>query len=326
MKRWKIALMGAGTIAGKMAKTVAKMEQAEVYAIGSRSEDRAEQFAREYGIEKAYGSYEALVSDPQIDLVYVATPHSEHFANASLCIRAGKPVLCEKALTANAKQARELLQLAEQEKVFFTEAMWTRYMPMLQIIRKEISAGTIGEINLITAGLGYPSAQRPRIQSPELAGGALLDLGVYPLNFAMMLFGNEISKISSCCTYLPTGVDAQNSFTMLYADGKMAQLHSSVLARTDRRGNLYGTNGFMTVDNVTNFEKLTVYDSDYRVIKEIPRPVQITGYEYEVEASLKALEEGRLECEEMPHAESLRVMEIMDSLRESWGIRYPFET
>lgn len=308
-----------------MAKTISQMENVTCYAIGSRSLEKAEAFAQKYGFQKAYGSYEELVKDEEVELVYIATPHSEHFENAMLCIRHKKPVLCEKAFTANAKQAKELLDYARKEKVFITEAIWVRYLPMLQTIRQELADGVIGSPTMLTANLGYLINEVPRLQRPDLAGGALLDVGVYPINFARMIFGDRIAKISSACTYTDSGVDEQDSITFLYEDGKVAQLAASMLGLSDRRGTIYGTKGFMVIENINNFESLTVYDTNYREVKRIDRPAQITGYEYEVEACMRALSEGKLECGEMPHEETLRVMELMDGLREEWGVKFPFE-
>lgn len=325
MKKLKMAILGAGGIASTMAGTISRMEQVECYAVGSRSLEKAQAFAQKFGFQKAYGSYEELVRDEEVELVYIATPHSEHYENARLCIRHKKPVLCEKAFTANAKQAKELLDYAKKEKVFITEAMWVRYLPMLQTIRAELADGVIGTPAMLTANLGYLISEVPRLQRPDLAGGALLDVGVYPINFARMIFGDRIVKISSACTYTDSGVDEQDSITLIYEDGKVAQLAASMLGLSDRRGTIYGTKGFMVIENINNFESLTVYDTGYRPVKTIERPEQISGYEYEVEACIRALSEGKLECEEMPHEETLRVMELMDGLREEWGVRFPFE-
>ena len=325
MKKLKMAILGAGGIASTMARTISRMEQVECYAVGSRSLEKAQAFAQKFGFQKAYGSYEELVRDEEVELVYIATPHSEHYENARLCIRHKKPVLCEKAFTANAKQAKELLDYAKKEKVFITEAMWVRYLPMLQTIRAELADDVIGSPTMLTANLGYLISEVPRLQRPDLAGGALLDVGVYPINFARMIFGDRIVKISSACTYTDSGVDEQDSITLIYEDGRVAQLAASMLGLSDRRGTIYGTKGFMVIENINNFESLTVYDTGYRPVKKIERPEQISGYEYEVEACIRALSEGKLECEEMPHSETLRVMELMDALREEWGVKFPFE-
>lgn len=320
-----IGVLGTGKMAATMADTIGKMKGVKLYAAASREKVKADVFAGKYGCKKAYGSYEELAEDKKIDLIYIATPHSEHFANAKLCIEHGKPVLCEKAFTANAAQAEELLELAKEKGVFITEAIWTRYMPMLTTIREVVGSGVIGEPRTLTANLGYVVNDVERLKDPALAGGALLDVGIYTLNFALMLFGNNIDKIFSNCTYTDTGVDEQNSITLQYMDGKVAHLNSSINSLSDRRGVIYGTKGYIIVDNINNFESVSVYDSSYKKVGIYKCPKKISGYEYEVEASIKALRDHQIECVEMPHSETIRVMKIMDSLRKEWGIRYPFE-
>ena len=325
VKQKRIAIMGAGNIAGVMAKTIKKMKHVKCYAIASRDLGRAKEFAKKYGVKKAYGSYEEMVQDPKIDLVYIATPHSEHYQNMKLCIECGKAVLCEKAFTANAEQAEEIFQLAKEKGVFVTEAIWTRYMPFLSTIRGIVSSGMIGTPSMLTCNLGYHLVHVPRLMQPELAGGALLDVGVYTLNFAAMLFGADITRVTSSCTMTPTGVDASNSVTITYRDGRMAVLNSTMLGMSDRRGIIYGTNGYVEIENINNFESITVYDNSRKVIKSVKAPKQISGYEYEVISSLNAIDRGQLECWEMPHAETVRIMRMMDDLRKAWGIVYPFE-
>lgn len=321
----KIGILGSGSIATLMAKTIAGMEDAECYAVASRDLKKAQKFAKEYGFQKAYGSYEELVKDTEVELIYIATPHSHHFAHAKLCISHKKPVLCEKAFTANAKQAKELLEYAKEQKVFITEAIWTRYMPMRDKIKEVLDSGVIGEPHMLTANLGYRIDEVPRMQDPALAGGALLDVGVYTLNFASMIFGDEVADITSTCTYTDTGVDEQNSITLTYKDGKMAVLNSSMKVISDRKGIIQGSKGFMIIENINNFASITVYNPEYKEVAFYPCPTQITGYEYEVEASIQAIKNGEIECLQMPHEETLHMMQVMDSLRENWGIRYPFE-
>ena len=317
--------MGTGNIAGIMAQTIKKMKNVKCYAVASRDWERAKSFAKKYGVKKTYGSYEEMVMDPKIDLVYIATPHSEHYNNMKLCIENGRAVLCEKAFTANAKQAEEIFELAREKGVFVTEAMWTRYMPMLSTIRGILSSGMIGVPSMLTCNLGYHLVNIPRMMEPALAGGALLDLGVYTINFASMMFGADVTRINSSCSMAPTGVDASDSITMTFRDGKMAVLNSTMLGMSDRRGVIYGTSGYMEIENINNFESVTVYDRNRKVIKSVKAPKQISGYEYEVMSSLNAIERGQIECWEMPHAETVRIMHIMDDLRKAWGIVYPFE-
>lgn len=320
-----VGIMGTGSIACTMAQTLGKMKNVRCYAAASRTKEKAEAFAVGYGFKKAYGSYEELVADKKVDLVYIATPHSEHYKNAMLCLENRKPVLCEKAFTVNEKQAKDLFDYAKENNVFITEAIWTRYMPMLQSIKDVLNSNVIGEPVMLTANLGYPIKKVPRIYTPELAGGALLDLGVYPLNFAAMFFGTQIEKIQSICTYTDTGVDEQESITLIYKDGKTAVLNATMLAATDRQGVIYGTEGYMIVENINNFESFTTYNKDHVKLNTYKRPKQISGYEYEVEACIKALKEGWIQCPEMPHEESLKMLHIMDALRKDWNIEYPFE-
>lgn len=323
--KFNIGIMGTGNIAAVMAKTVNQMKGVRLYAVASREKVKAEVFAGKYSCKKAYGSYEELVNDSKVDLVYIATPHSEHFENAKLCIEHQKPVLCEKAFTANAKQAEELLALAKEKQVFITEAIWTRYLPMLTTIREVLGSGVIGELRTLTANLGYVIDGVERLLNPALAGGALLDVGVYTLNFALMIFGCDIEKVHSCCSYTETGVDRQNTVTLSYRDGKYAVLNSSLESLSDRRGTIYGTKGFAVVENINNFESISVYDNSYKKVAEYKRPKQISGYEYEVEACIRSIRGHEIECAEMPHGEILRVMRLMDDLRREWGIVYPFE-
>lgn len=321
----KVGILGAGKIAVSMAKTLNGMEGVKAYAVASRSLEKAEKFAEEHHVEKAYGSYEAMLADENVELVYIATPHSHHLAHGKLCIDYGKPVLCEKAFTANTEQAKELLDYAKERNIFITEAIWTRYMPSRKMIDEIIVSGKIGEVKSLTANLGYEMAEKERLINPALAGGALLDVGIYPLNFASMVFGNDIEKITSVCVKTETGVDAQESIILTYKDGKIATLHAGMLASTEQYGIVYGTKGYLIAYNINNVDRIAVFSSDRKKLREVEVPKQVTGYEYEVWACKRALAEGKLECEEMPHSETIQMMEWMDSMRKEWGVRYPFE-
>lgn len=322
---FNVGIMGTGKIACVMAKTIGKMKNVRVYAVASRQKVRADIFAGKYGCKKAYGSYEELVADKKVDLIYIATPHSEHYANAKLCLEAEKPVLCEKAFTVNAVQAEELIRISKEKQVFLAEALWTRYMPMLTTIREVIGSGVIGEPKTLTANLGYVISDKERMTNPSLAGGALLDLGVYAINFALMIFGNNIHTIHSSATFTETGVDEQNVISLQFYDGKVANLNSSMISLSDRQGIIYGTSGFAIVENINNFQSISVYDKAYQCIATYKCPKQISGYEYEVQACMEAIQNKELECVQMPHSETLRVMRIMDNIREQWGMKYPCE-
>lgn len=321
----KMGILGAGNIGGAMARTIAGMDKVEAYAVGARDLARAEAFAAQYHFTKAFGSYEEMLSDTELELVYVATPHSHHYEHVKLCLEHGKHVLCEKAFTVNAKQAVELFEMAKSKNLLLTEAIWTRYMPMRKTLDEIAASGVIGEITSLTANLGYVVGHLPRMQEPGLAGGALLDLGVYPINFASMVFGDKIREVSSSAVLTESKVDAVNSITLIYEDGKMAQLHSNMMVATDRRGMIYGDKGYIEVQNINNCEAIRVFDTNHKLIAEYETPKQITGYEYEVEACMEAMAKGELECPQMPHKESIRIMELMDSLRAQWGVKYPNE-
>ena len=321
-----IAILGAGAIAVKMAETVRKMSETGLgdvvlYAVASRDLSRARAFADRNGVLKAYGSYEEMLCDDRVDLVYIATPHSHHFSCMKLCIEHGKNVLCEKAFTVNAVQAREILALAEEKRVLVTEAIWPRYQPMRQIINETVDSGIVGEPKMIMANLFYAITNKERLIRPELAGGALLDLGVYPLNFAEMIFGRA-DHLQASCVMMPTGVDEQDCITLTWDDGRMAVLTAGASSIGDRRGQICCSEGFVVVDNINNPEKITVYDRDYRIIKEIPCPEQLTGYEYEVLEACEAIREGKLECASMPHEETIHMMELMDEARRQMGVRF----
>lgn len=321
----KIGILGPGNIAEKMAYTINHMKDAQCYAVASRDLERAKAFAEKFDIPKAYGSYEELAKDPDVELIYIAVPHSHHYMYMKMCLEHGKPVLCEKAFTANAAQAKEILELSKEKGVFVGEAIWTRYMPSRKIIDDAIAAGKIGEVNFVTANLGYNIQHVRRLTDPELAGGALLDVGIYPLSFIAMILGDEVASITSSCVKTETGVDAQNAIVLTYKNGKMAIAHSGMLGPTEQFGIVYGSKGYLVAENINNVDRVWIYDNERKLVEAIDMPEQITGFEDEVRASMAAIREGKIECEQMPHSEILRMMEQMDSLREAWGIRYPFE-
>lgn len=321
----KMGILGAGNIAKTMARTIREMPEVTSWAVASRNLEKAQAFADEFGFVNAYGSYEELASDPEIDLIYVATPHSHHFAHAKLCVEHGKAVLVEKAFTQNALQAKELLTLAKKKKVFVTEAIWTRYMPSRKIMDDLIAEGVIGTPYSLYATLSYPIADKERIAQPELAGGALLDIGIYALNFASMIFGDDVKEQRVEAILSDKGVDLAENITLIYNDNKMAVLHSDVRVSDNREGAVYGDKGCLIVQNINNCERITVFNNEHKIVRELEVPKQITGYEYEVLACMEALEKGLLECPQMPHAQTIHMMEVMDELRRKMGVVYPGE-
>ena len=320
-----IAIMGAGEIAAKMALTLQPLKEANCYAIAARDQERAQAFADKYGFRRAYGSYLDMLADEYVNLVYIATPHSHHYEHIKMCLEHGKHVLVEKPFTANAAQAEEVMEMARERGLLVTEAMWTRYMPMVQTVREVVASSMIGRISSLSACIGYPLENRERLRRPELAGGALLDVGIYALHFASIVFGDRLKSISASCTKLETGVDAQETIMLTYEDGRMANLFATMLAQTDNKAVIYGSNGYIEVDNITNFEMIRVYNLEKKMIAEYAAPYQVTGYEYEVESAMNAIRYRQPECPEMPHEVTLHTIRMMDNLRKAWDIVYPFE-
>ena len=321
----RVGIIGTGWIAEKAAITLNGLTECEAYAVGSRAKETAEVFAAKWNIQKAYGSYADLIADPNVDLVYIGTPHSHHFDVTKEALMAGKPCLVEKAFMANYRQAKEIIDLAHEKKVFLAEAIWTRYQPVVKMMRDLISSGRIGEPRLLTATLGYSMGDKPRIMRPDLCGGALLDLGVYALNFARMFFPADIVSMESQCVKSKTGMDLTNAISLVLSDGMLCNLQSSAQCVGDNIGVIAGTEGNLIIDNINNPQKITVNGPDRTYIETIHVPQQITGYEYQFLACRQALIDGLLEPREMPHEETLYIMQLMDSLREKWGVRYPMD-
>ena len=321
----RVGIIGTGWIAEKAAITLAGLTMCEAYAVGSRTQEKADEFARKWNVKKAYGSYAELMADPEVDLVYVGTPHSHHYDVTREALLAGKPCLVEKAFMANRRQAQEIIDLAHERKVFLAEAIWTRYQPVVNMVRELINNGRIGTPRLLTATLGYSMGEKPRIMRADLCGGALLDLGVYALNFVRMFFPADIVSIDSQCVKSKTGMDLTNAITLVLADGMLCSLQSSAACVGDNIGVIAGTEGNLIIDNINNPQTITVNGPDRTYIETIRVPQQITGYEYQFVACRQALIDGLLEPLEMPHAETLYIMELMDGLRQKWGVRYPMD-
>lgn len=322
---FKVGIIGAGWIAEKMAEALAPLEGYCVHAIASRSLEKAEEFAGRWNIAKAYGSYEELVADDEMDLVYIATPHSHHFQHAMLALKHGRNVLVEKAFTANAQEAEILIRTAHEKGLFITEAIWTRYMPLSHKVKEVMKSGIIGEPRVLTATLCYMMEFKERIVRAELCGGALLDLGVYALNFARMYFGTDIVRTVTNVHLGPTGMDMHESISLSFADGRMANLQAGALCLNDRQGIISGTEGYIRVDNINCPEVVEVW-RNYELAARYRKPADmVNGYEYQVFECRRCIEEGLQESPMMPHEETISIMKQMDALRQEWGVRYPMD-
>ncbi|MDC7249056.1 MAG: Gfo/Idh/MocA family oxidoreductase, partial [Sphaerochaetaceae bacterium] len=243
-----IGILGLGNIAKNMARTVNLMDDVDLYAVASRSIEKAENFKEEYFAQVAYGSYLELLQDEKVDLVYIATPHSHHADLIELAINNNKPVLCEKAFTTNLEQAKKVIALSHEKNVFLAEAIWTRYLPSRSMIDQILESGVIGNISLVDSNLGYNVADKERIYKKELAGGALLDLTVYPINFTCMFLGSDIQKINSTVIKMTSGVDGIENVNFVYDNGILATFNTIVYSRLSRRGTIYGSKGYLEID------------------------------------------------------------------------------
>ena len=333
----KFAILGCGHIATKMAAAVKALESrgmgVEAYAVASRTPEKAQKFAAEYGFKRAYGSYAELAEDSDVDLIYIATPHSEHFNDIMLCLKHGRNLLVEKAFTANALLASQAIALAEEKGTFLCEAMWTRFLPAVQMVRDWILSGKIGRVHGVEAEFSMPLSHIERLRNPALAGGALLDLGIYSLTFADLFLtdpeiggaDNHIVQTKSSCIKFHTGVDATDWIDLTYANGQVAYLKTSMVAPLKNDGTIFGTEGFIHVQNLNDMVEIQLYDAAGKLVESLMPPRIENCYEYEVLGCKAALEKGLKECPEMMHAKTMQIMTQMDKLRESWGVSYPFE-
>lgn len=321
----KFSILAPGGIANSLAQAVQGLEEVEAYAVASRNYDRAKAFADKWGFQKAYGSYEEMLNDPQVELVYVATPHSHHYQYAKMCLEHGKHVLVEKSFTVNAAQAEELIRLSEEKNLLLAEAIWPRYMPSRKMIDDLVASGVIGEVTSLTANFGFPLSHVERMKKPELAGGALLDLGIYSINLALSTFHGQVVEVKTDAVMSPEGVDWINSVILTFDDGKMAVLHSNMLAVLDNEGTIFGEKGYIKIQDINNCKEIRVYNENRDLTATYQVPEQINGYEYEVLACRQAIQEEKCECPQMPHAETLRVMKLLDQIREIWGMKFPCE-
>lgn len=298
-----------------------------VAAVGSRSSDRADDFAAEFGIPAAHGSYEDLVADPGVDVIYVATPHAFHAENARAALEHDKHVLVEKAFTLNAAEAREVVALAGDNGRLVMEAMWTRFLPHMRFVREVVASGRIGSVRSLHAehAQQLPSDPTHRVNDLRLGGGALLDLGVYPISFAHDVLGPP-TEITAQGVLLPTGADASVATILRHAGGAMSTSYSSMEARGRNAAVILGTEGRVEISAVWFTPSVvTVHDASGDVVEQFDRPVSGTGMQYQASEVERLLQEGATASQLMSPAESVAVMETMDQVRAAIGVTYPGE-
>jgi predicted dehydrogenase len=322
--RWGI--LGTGDIARRFGRDLKTAKGNELVAVGSRSEDRARAFGAEFGVPHRHASYQALADDPDVDVVYVATPNMMHKANTLLCLEAGKPVLCEKPFAINAGEAEAMVSCARRKNLFLMEAMWTRFVPILVELRDMLGTGLIGAVRHLQAGLGFRAEVDPqsRLFDPALGGGALLDVGVYPVSLASMIFGPP-QRVVSVAHVGETRVDEQIAMVLGYESGALASLYAAVRTSMPEEAVISGTRGQVTIHAPWWWAKrMTVAVKGERDVL-IELPFGTSGYDYEVAEVARCLREGRQESDVMPLDESLSIMRTLDEIRSEIGLVYPME-
>ncbi len=320
--RLNAAVVGTGYMASKMTAVLNSSGTVRPYAVVSRDIERALQFGRENGYKKAYDSMENMLADKKVDLVYIATPASEHAGQVRACIEAGKPVLCETPIALTSAEAESLFSLSSSLDVLVVEAMHIRFLPFFKQIVSTISSGAIGTPVMLTASLASDIENIPRLQRPSLGGGALGDLGYFLLAFSTMVFGSQIKRIQSSCAFTPMRVDRQLSVVLQYKDDRMAVLSCTTSGNGESRAVIQGTRGYIVVEDLKNFSTATVYDSRRNKTASYKRGKQKSEFEFEMAAFAAAMKSGWKECPEVPHAQTLSMMQMMDFIRRQLGISY----
>lgn len=315
--RWGI--LGTGKIARAFATALQETPGAVLAAVASRNAASAQAFADQFGAGAAFGSYESLAAAPGIDIVYIATPHPMHAANAMLLLNGGKAVLCEKPFTMNRREAEQVVALAREKQLFLMEAMWTRFMPALAEVRRIIASGEIGKVRHVSADFGFSATTDPahRVNNPDLGGGALLDLGIYPLSISTALLG-PVKSVVAQAEMGPTGVDIQTGFLLRHEGGGVSACSCSLTANTPVELSVSGELGFVRMN--TQFHRATTVTVNARTIET---PYLGNGYVHEAIEAGRCLRAGLIESPGMTHDETLSLMGVLDEIRAQIGLRYP---
>jgi predicted dehydrogenase len=320
------AIVAPGKIAHKFARDLRVAEGAQLRAVAGRDLSRTRSFAAEFGAPLCFDDVSALAADPSVDIVYIASPHNAHFATAKIMLEAGKPVLCEKPMTINARQARELIDLSRSNGVFLMEALWTRFLPVYSQVREWLDGGLIGRPQVVTSTFCFqaPRDFSSRMFNPALAGGGLLDLGVYPLAISQMVLGRKPDHVTATAQMSETGVDEMLAVSLRYANGSVAQFICGLNAHLENSLMIGGDKGFIRLPEYFISGKQAVLNIGGS-LTTIHQPTRGEGFEYQIEEAMRCLRAGEIESPIMPHDDTLATLETMDEIRRQIGLRYPEE-
>ncbi|MBN2347749.1 MAG: Gfo/Idh/MocA family oxidoreductase [Bacteroidales bacterium] len=324
MKNYNWGIIGLGNIANTFARGLSFIPNARVFAVASRSLEKAISFAQKYDAPFAYGSYEEMMQNPDINIIYIATPHALHYENTMMCLDHGFPVLCEKAFAINAREVKEMVDKSRTKKVFLMEAFWTRFLPSMHILMDLINSNTIGEIKLVRADFGIKGAVDPknRLYDNNLGGGSLLDVGIYPVFLALFVLGIP-DNIEAVATIGKTQVDENCGMLFHYKDGPVASLFSSIVARTGIEAEIIGENGRIVLNSLFFCPtSLSIYKDD-KLVKTIQPEYYGNGYNYEAVEAMNCLEKNLIESKTMSLDFSIKLIETLDRIRNKCGLYYP---
>jgi predicted dehydrogenase len=320
--RWGI--LGTGQIARALAFALQEVAGAKLVAVASRGSAGADKFGREFGIGRCHASYQALADDPDVDVIYIATPHAMHAENTLMCLNGGKHVLCEKAFAMNRREAAEMLDLARHKQLFVMEAMWSRFLPAIGEVRRIIDSGEIGKVAQIQSDFGFAAPEvgpEHRLLNPELGGGALLDIGIYPLSLSAFFLG-PVESVQALAEMGPTGVDLQTAFSLRHQNGGVSSCVCSIRAQSPSEMTIAGPLGHIRIHNrFFQAQTLTVETADGNT-RTVEFPHIGSGYAYEVVEVMRCLRAGLIESPLMPHAETLALMGVLDTIRAQIGLSY----
>jgi len=325
MQSFNWGVIGPGNIANTFAKAITTSKKGKVLAVASRSTKRAVDFANTYQIEKTYSDYEQMIADPEIDIIYIATPHNFHYQQAKMCLEAGKHVLVEKPCTVNAKQMQALVELAQSKNLLLQEALWSRFMPCLSKLRQLLNEGIIGDIQYIQSEIGFAfqNREKSRLLKAELAGGSLLDLGIYSITVSQFFLQEHPDKVDAMGQLTDQNVDGHVLANMHYPSGRYAQFTCSMLSQTSNTMRIVGTEGYVKLPACFwDTNTASIYRDD-KLMQNIDIPHPVNGFEYQIEKSMECIEQN-MQCSDlMSHRDSIGVLNVMDDIRKQIGVHFP---
>jgi predicted dehydrogenase len=323
LKTYNYGIIGPGRIATSYCKAIQRCERVKVHGIASRDAKRASEFAAQFNAPKTYSSYEAIAQDPDIDVIYIATPHSFHAEQTLICLRNKKPVVCEKPLTLNYDTAKVLVDTARANNTFLLEGMWSRFNPAVQMAKELIEAGTIGEVRHMTADFGFRKEYdaKSRLYDLALGGGSILDVGVYPLFLALFILGKP-DEIKTVAHLAPTGADASCGFTLSYKYGATAQLFSSMIVETRKDAEICGTKGSIVIQTPWYKSMGLIISKDGEPDERVPLPYPGNGFEFQIDEVTRCLDGGQIESALMNHDFTLLKAQISDEILRQAGVKY----